>query len=152
ITRVEGADDAVRQPYFTQPTSVSFAGRQVFVLTSNRTFSAGESFAYDVKSHRLGTVLGEVTGGGANLTGPTLLGHGLIATIPIARAENAVTGSNWEGSGVAPDVEVAADHALAAALQRLGQPAVPDIAAASKRQVFTPRTAPLPGTEAALRR
>lgn len=152
ITRVEGASEVARQPYFTQPVPFSFSGRPVLVLTSSRTFSAGESLAYDVQAHRLGTVVGEVTGGGGNLTGPAPLGHGLMAMIPIARAENAVTGTNWEGSGVAPDVAVAADRALAAALRRLGQPAVADIAVASQQQLFAPRTAPLPGSEDALRR
>jgi hypothetical protein len=58
---------------------------------------------------------------------------------------------NWEARGVEPDVAVPAGVALAAVLQRLGQPAVSDIAVASQRQVFAPRTAPLPGSEAALR-
>src|SRR5690606_13899396 len=50
-----------------------------------------------------------------------------------------------------PDVAVPAADALNAALQRLGQQPVSDIAAASRQQVFAPRTTPLPGSEAALR-
>jgi hypothetical protein len=41
----------------------------------------------------------------------------LEVTVPIARSVNAVTGANWEGSGVIPDVACAADEALAAALR-----------------------------------
>ncbi len=151
VTRVAGTNEVTRETFSSEPTPVSFAGRPVYVLTSSRTFSGGEGFAYDVKSLGRGVLVGEQTGGGANPTGPVALGNGLVASIPMARAENAVTKSNWEGHGVEPDVAVPAADALGVALQRLGQQAVTDSAAASQRQVFGPRTAPLPGSEAALR-
>ena len=39
----------------------------------------------------------------------------LEATIPVAVSVNPITGSNWEGAGVAPDIEVAASQARDAA-------------------------------------
>lgn len=151
VTRVAGTNEFTRESYFSQPTPVSFAGRPVYVLTSSSTFSGGEGFAYDVKSLGRGIVVGEVTGGGANPTGPVPLGNGLIASIPMQRAENAITKTNWEGHGVEPDVAVPAADALGVALQRLGQDAVSDIASASRQQVFAPRVTPLPGSEPMLR-
>jgi hypothetical protein len=74
-----------------------------------------------------------------------------MAAIPWGRSENPVTKTNWEGRGVKPDVPVPAAEAFKTALERLGQPAVAEIAAASKQQVFAPRTTPLPGTETAAR-
>ena len=151
VTRVPGTNEFTRQSSFSEPTPVSFAGRPVYVLTSIGTFSGGEEFAYDVKSLDRGVLIGEVTAGGANPTGPAQLGNGLIASIPWGRAENPVTKTNWEGRGVEPDVAVDAADALKVALERLGQDAAADIASASQQQVFALRAAPLPGTEAAVR-
>jgi hypothetical protein len=123
----------------------------VYVLTSAATFSGGEELAYDVQALKLGKIVGEVTGGGANPTGPVPLPDGLIAAIPFGRSENPVTKTNWEGRGVQPDIPVPAADALKTALQRLGQPPVANVAAASQQQVFTLRATPLPGTEAALK-
>lgn len=41
----------------------------------------------------------------------------LEATISVAAAVRPVTGANWEGTGVAPDVEVSADQARDVAYQ-----------------------------------
>jgi hypothetical protein len=141
-----------RETFNSQPTPVSFARIPVYVLTSKDTFSGGEALAYDVQAHKLGKVIGEVTGGGANLTGPVDLGHGMVASIPDARAVDPITETNWEGRGVKPDVAVPAQDALRVALQELGAMPASDIASASVKQVFTPRSTPLPGTEAAARR
>jgi hypothetical protein len=148
VARTAGTTEFTRLGTDSQPTPVSFAGIPVYVLTSHETFSGGEEFAYDVQTHRLGKIVGEVTGGGANPTGPVPLGDGFIAAIPFGRSENPVTKANWEGRGVQPDVAVPAADALKKARQRLGQPPVADVAAASRQQVFTPRSAPLPATEA----
>jgi hypothetical protein len=40
-------------------------------------------------------------------------------TVPTARSINPVTGTNWEGAGVEPDVAIAAEDALKAALEHL---------------------------------
>lgn len=86
--------------------------KPVFVLTSAFTFSGAEEFAYNLQARRRALLVGEVTGGGAHPTMPVALGHGLTAMVPFARAVNPVTGGNWEGTGVQPDVAVAADQAL----------------------------------------
>jgi hypothetical protein len=140
-----------RQKFSSQPTPVSFAKIPVYVLTSKNTFSGGEEFAYDVQTHKLGRIVGEVTGGGANPTGPLDLGHGLMASIPWGRAENPITKTNWEGRGVQPDVSVSAQDALKVAMQKLGRKSPTEIAGASLKQVFAARSTPLPGSEAAAR-
>ena len=151
VSRVPKTHDFKREKHSSQPTPVSFAKIPVYVLTSKNTFSGGEEFAYDVQTHKLGKIVGEVTGGGANPTGPVDLGHGLRASIPFGRAENPITKTNWEGRGVQPDVSVPAQDALRTALTRSGQKPATDIASASLKQVFAPRSTPLPETEAAAR-
>ena len=88
----------------------------VWVLVSERTFSAAEAFAYDIKHMGRGTIVGEVTRGGAhpvrNVDYPELR---ITVRVPFARAVSPVTGGNWEGVGVQPDLPVPADRALAAA-------------------------------------
>src|SRR4029078_11854074 len=101
-----------RETFNSQPTAVSFAKVPVYVLTSKDTFSGGEALAYDVQAHKLGTIVGEVTGGGANPKGPVDLGHAMVASMPGARAENPITKTNWEGRGVQPDQSVPAQDAL----------------------------------------
>lgn len=76
----------------------------VYVLTSNYTFSAAEEFSYNLKNLKRATIVGETTGGGAHPGGPVTVGEGFVAFVPIGRAINPVTKTNWEGTGVTPDV------------------------------------------------
>jgi hypothetical protein len=153
VWRKAGTTNLTRKPFFSEPTPISFAGVPAYVLTSGNTFSGGEELAYDMQTLKLGTMVGEVTGGGANPGERVSIGRGVMAFIPAGRAESPVTGSNWEGRGVQPDLKVPAADALATTLRRLGQtPAAATIEAASPVSVFTPRTVPLMGGEAMLRR
>jgi len=104
-------DDTTRQFWIDPAVETRFAG-PVYVLTSSRTFSGGEEFAYDMKTHERGRLIGETTGGGANPGGTVPIAHGFVAFIPTGRAINPVTGTNWEGVGVEPDLQVPADDAL----------------------------------------
>jgi Peptidase family S41/N-terminal domain of Peptidase_S41 in eukaryotic IRBP len=92
--------------------------KPVYVLTSATTFSGAEEFSYDLQQLGRATVVGERTRGGAHPRQGFRLSAHLQATIPVARAINPVSGTNWEGSGVVPDIEVAADDAFAAAYRR----------------------------------
>lgn len=95
-----------------------YVDKPVYVLTSGRTFSAAEEFSYDLKTQGRATLVGEATGGGAHPVQPTRLTDHFGLSLPWGRAINPVTKTNWEGTGVAPDVAVPADQALAKA-QRL---------------------------------
>ena len=86
--------------------------RPVYVLTSDQTFSAAEEFAYDVQTQRRGEVVGDTTGGGAHPGGMRRVTDQFGVWVPAGRAVNPVTGKNWEGTGVLPDVPVAAKDAL----------------------------------------
>jgi hypothetical protein len=90
-------------------------GRPVYVLTSSRTFSAAEAFAYDMKALGRAVIVGETTGGGAHPAGLEIVSERFAVRVPQGRAVNPVTGTNWEGTGVAPDVQSGADGALQAA-------------------------------------
>jgi hypothetical protein len=97
----------------------------VYVLTSARTFSGGEELAYDLQALGRATVVGERTGGGAHPREDFELTPHLQLHVPTARSVNAVTGTNWEGVGIAPDIECAASDALDVALKEAAAKATP---------------------------
>ena len=84
----------------------------MYVLTSNRTFSAAEEFTYNLQSQKRATIVGETTGGGAHPTRGFRVSDHFGVGVPFARSINPVTKTNWEGTGVKPDVAVPADQAL----------------------------------------
>jgi hypothetical protein len=84
----------------------------LFVLISGATVSGAEEFAYDVQTQKRGVVVGEKSAGGANPGGVFDAGDGLQIFISTGAARNPVTGTNWEGVGVTPDVQVPADQAV----------------------------------------
>lgn len=89
--------------------------RPVYVLTSDQTFSGAEEFAYDLLTQRRGVVVGDTTGGGAHPGGMRRVTEQFGVWVPSGRAVNPVTGTNWEGTGVRPDVPVPAANALGTA-------------------------------------
>ncbi len=106
-------DGGVVTSYTTPSVSPKLpADVPVTVLTSARTFSGGEELAYDLQALGRATVIGETTGGGAHPREAFDLTPHLQLHVPMARSVNAVTGTNWEGTGVVPDVACPADEAL----------------------------------------
>jgi hypothetical protein len=97
------------------------ATKPVFVLTSQRTFSAAEEFTYNLQARKRATIVGETTGGGAHPGGGQPLAHGMFVFVPSGRAINPITGTNWEGVGVVPEVKVTAAEALDAALKLVAE-------------------------------
>jgi hypothetical protein len=89
-----------------------YLGKDVYVLTSARTFSGAEEFAYNLQTQKRAIIVGETTGGGAHPGGGRPIGEHFVMFVPTGRAINPITKTNWEGTGVKPDVAVPADEAL----------------------------------------
>jgi retinol-binding protein 3 len=90
-----------------------FGGKKpVYVLSSKRSASGAEEFAYNLKHLKRATLVGETTVGGANPGDFVQLTPHFLLFIPNGRAINPITQTNWEGVGVVPDTKVAADDAL----------------------------------------
>ena len=100
-----------------------YPDRPVYLLTSSHTFSGGEDFCYTLQALGRAQVIGETTGGGAHPTRPFPISAAVHIAIPFARSVNPVTGTNWQGTGVVPDVAVpeaqAYDVAYAQALTQV---------------------------------
>lgn len=94
-----------------------YLNKPVYLLTDQGTFSSAEEFAYDLQSLKRATLVGEVTGGGAN-PGRTFEiykfkdGSLLELFIPTAQVENPITKTNWEGKGIIPDHRCLPQQAL----------------------------------------
>jgi C-terminal processing protease CtpA/Prc len=89
-----------------------FADKDLYFLTSNRTFSAPEALAYDMQALKRATIVGEMTSGGAHGTTINRITDHFSASIPFCRGINSVTKTDCEGTGVKPDVAVPAGQAL----------------------------------------
>jgi retinol-binding protein 3 len=102
------------QQYWTMPyvPGERYTGKEVYILTSKRTFSGGEAFAYDLKNLKRATVIGETTEGAANPRDVYRINEHFWMGVPSARPVSPITQTNWEGTGVKPDIEVSADLAL----------------------------------------
>jgi tetratricopeptide (TPR) repeat protein len=88
----------------------------LFILTGPNTFSASEAFAYDMQALKRARLVGEPTKGGAHSTDVFGIDDLFEFYISTERSVSPVTGGNWEGTGVIPDIPVPAASALEAAL------------------------------------
>lgn len=87
----------------------------VYVLTSNHTFSGAEEFTYNLKNLKRATIIGETTGGGANPGGSMRVTDNFVMFVPTGKAINPITKTNWEGTGVTPDIDCKKEDALTVA-------------------------------------
>jgi Peptidase family S41 len=92
------------------------AGVPVAVLVSSRTFSSGEALAYHLQARGRVIVVGQRTPGAADHVTDIRLAATVTSELPFGYSTDAVTGTNWEGQGVAPQVTCAAGDAVDAAL------------------------------------
>ncbi|HEU4510257.1 MAG TPA: S41 family peptidase [Pyrinomonadaceae bacterium] len=92
-----------------------YLNKDVYVLTSNRTFSGAEEFTYNLKNLKRATIIGETTGGGAHPGGSYRVSEHFGMFVPTGRAISPITKTNWEGTGVTPDIAVPADQAFTVA-------------------------------------
>jgi C-terminal processing protease CtpA/Prc len=127
---VEGPNGPTRQ-YWTSGylPAPRYLDRPVFALVSGTTFSGGEALAYDLQALKRATVVGEVTRGGAHPSTVVSLGDNVELRLPIARSVSPVTGGDWEGVGVAPDIAVPAEEAMDTARRALLEAFVADTGA-----------------------
>lgn len=142
VHRISGTRQFETSQSWTVPVSPSFPTVPIYVLTSRETFSAGEALAYDLKVLGRATVVGEVTGGGANPGRPYPVDDDLAIVVPNGFTRNATTGTNWEGIGVIPDVAVNADRAFAEAY-RLALADRSDISVVDRPTAAAERTWPM---------
>jgi hypothetical protein len=100
--------------YYSEPDTnyTKLYNTPLYVLTSYKTFSAGEMLAYCLKNLKRATIIGEQTRGGAHNSPKSFLYKDFIISLPHGKAYSNITKSNWEGVGVEPDIKTTAENSL----------------------------------------
>jgi hypothetical protein len=124
-------DDETRQ-YWTLPyvPGKRLADKPLYVLVGKETFSGGEGFAYDMQARKRATIIGVQTDGGAHPGASYRLNSHFEVFVPIGYPTHPITGENWEGVGVIPDIPVSSElaskvahkMALESVIEMLGRP------------------------------
>lgn len=109
-----GRNGQVQEEIWTLPRfpGRTMYDRDLYILTGPRTASAAESFTYIMKNLNRAVIVGENTAGAANPGGFRHVGEGFLVFIPTGKPVSPVTGTNWEGKGIEPDVKVSEILAL----------------------------------------
>jgi C-terminal processing protease CtpA/Prc len=108
-------DDSTSELWTANVTESKYLNKPVYILTSRRTFSAAEAAAYHMKYVTHAKIVGETTGGGAHRVRGVALDDKFTLLLPFGRSMNVVTKTDWEGTGVMPDIPATPDQAVAVA-------------------------------------
>lgn len=114
------SQETVREHWATPNADPRLRDAKVYLLTSRRTGSAAEHFALAMKHTGRAKLVGSNTAGANHFGGGVELTGGFGAFVPVGRTYDPVTGKDWEGVGVVPDVAVPPEEALAWVLKDLG--------------------------------
>ena len=110
-----------------------FGDKPIYALTSQETFSGGEEFAYNLKTRQRATLIGETTRGGAHPGTTYRLHPHFDVFVPNGRAINPITGTNWEGSGVVPDILISQEEAFKVAYRMALKSIIESLSEATSR-------------------
>ena len=84
-----------------------------YILVSHATLSAAEGFSYALKHLNRAKIIGETTRGGANpMESHNFPGLSISVNVPFVMGRSPITKTNWEGTGIEPDISVPASEAL----------------------------------------
>lgn len=87
----------------------------LYILTNSNTFSAAEFIAYSLQVLNRAVIIGEVTKGGAHPVDVLIVKGDILTQVSIGNSINPITNSNWEETGVIPEVTSPSDSALTVA-------------------------------------
>lgn len=112
----------------------------LIILTSARSASAAEALAYMLQSAGRATIVGQPSMGAASMARPVATPSGFSVFVPFAATLSPLTQTNWERTGVQPDVagpvEGSRDHAWIFALHTVLERGVPAAIAAEDRWII----------------
>ena len=109
-------------------------GPPVYILIDGHSRSAAEMVAYTFQQYGLGELIGARTEGAANISDDFAIAPGFRLSVSTGRTVQPVSGTDWEGVGVAPTVEADPAKALEIARMRAIDRLLPDTADGVPRQ------------------
>lgn len=87
-------------------------GQPVYVLIDGHARSAAEMVAYTFQQYELGELIGARTEGAANISDDFAVAPAFRLSVSTGRTVQPISGTDWEGVGVAPTVETDPSQAL----------------------------------------
>ncbi|WP_233009136.1 S41 family peptidase [Rheinheimera faecalis] len=115
LDRSSKSTDQIRS--LAVPDSELLKTKPLYILQSEELVSAGEVFSYTLQQLGRAVVIGQTSAGLAHYTGAAQVNDWLFVRIPMFRPVNPVTGTNFEGVGVEPNITVSSEMALYTALR-----------------------------------
>jgi hypothetical protein len=87
--------------------------KPLFILQSHESASGAEHFSYSMKAVNRAIIVGETSRGAANPVEERIYPNlSLNIALPVSRAIHPITETDWEGTGVEPDIKVPEEEAL----------------------------------------
>ena len=113
--RENGGGNSDAANYFAKAFIEPSKGKPIYILVDGHVASAAEAVAYGLQQEKAVTVVGSTTYGAANNNKKVPIAPEFILSVSYNRPINPITKTNWEGTGVVPDIAVAGSKALEAA-------------------------------------
>ncbi|WP_291842209.1 S41 family peptidase [Maricaulis sp.] len=98
---------------------VHLADTPMAVLVDGRTGSVGELMPFILQARSRAVIVGTPTYGASHAAELEALPHGFALMVPVGATHDPLTGADWEGSGVSPDILTDPDAAVTTALNVL---------------------------------
>jgi hypothetical protein len=99
-----------------------WAGKPIYLLVDGGVVSAAEAVAYGAQQEKTAIIVGATTYGAANNNRKFPIAPQFVLSVSYNRPVHPISGTNWEGVGVKPDIAVTGTLALdAAVLDALGR-------------------------------
>lgn len=95
----------------------------LFIIIGPKSFSGAEEFSYNMQSQKRATLVGGITGGAANPGDVFKINSDLEIYIPTGTGTNPITKTNWEGTGVIPEIKTSGESAYPKAVELASQAA-----------------------------
>ena len=112
------AESSIEESWTPAPVAGNrLADKPAYVLTSRTTFSGAEEFSYDLKMLKRATIVGEPTSGRGHIPIGRKIDDHFEIRVPDRRPINPISKTDWDGTGVLPDVQVKAADALETAVK-----------------------------------
>lgn len=92
-----------------------WVGKATYLLVDGGVASAAEAVAYNAQLEKTAIIVGSTTYGAANNNKKFPIAPQFVLSVSYNRPINPISGTNWEGTGVKPDIVVAGGMALDAA-------------------------------------
>lgn len=93
----------------------AWRGKPLYLLIDAVVASAAEAVAYNAQQEKVATIVGTTSYGAANNNKRFPIAPQFVLSVSYNQPINPISGTNWEGVGVKPDIAVAGEKAMEAA-------------------------------------